>query len=188
MRITPTTARPVRGPEKRHAKFADRLADESPIAARPMPLQAVMDAVTPYLTTPVVAGSALALLLTVVVLALGIGRPKKGRRGAKAKAAAKPVASPKAKASKATPAKVTKAPPTTPGDDVRRSARCVTCANLKNAARLLTGARTPLPLPLDPRTSAESAKRPRRLLTLRQRRPRRLRRVRSRSRSLPACA
>ena len=106
--------------------------------ALPAQVAHLMDAAAPYLTTPVLAGSALALLLTLLALSAGLGRPKsKGRRAVKAQA--KPVASPKAKAIKPTPAKVTKAPPTTPGDDVRRSARCVRhMPNFEDAPRLLT--------------------------------------------------
>ena len=79
------------------------------------------------MTPPVLAGSVLALLLTLVAMALGFGRPAK-KAARKSKAPAKPVASPKpAKApaaAKSTPAKTIKAP-ATPGTDVRRSARCV---------------------------------------------------------------
>ena len=92
----------------------------------PPQLTALVEAAAPYMTPPVLAGSALALLLTLVAMALGFGRPSK-KAARKTKAPAK-VASPKpAKApaaAKSTPAKSTKAP-ATPGTDVRRSARCV---------------------------------------------------------------
>jgi hypothetical protein len=91
----------------------------------PPQLASLVDAAAPYMTPPVLAGSALALLLTLVAMALGFGRPAKKAAGRKTKAPAKAVASPKpAKApaaAKSTPAK-TKAP-ATPGTDVRRSAR-----------------------------------------------------------------
>lgn len=95
--------------------------------ALPQQLAQLMAAVQPFLTTPVVAGSAFALLLTLLALACGVGRPAAKKRAVKAKPA---TPKPKTVAAKSPPpakAAAAKAPPKTPGTDVRRSARCVTC-------------------------------------------------------------
>ncbi len=117
-----------------------------------------MDAAAPYMTTPVLAGSALALLLTLLAMALGVGRPKqasKKRAAVKAKAApAKALASPKPKASAAKKAPAAAA--AAADDDVRRSARCGGDMRHFKAVRcLLNGADAPAPVSHAPRVRRE---------------------------------